>query len=280
MVKQAVIFIHGVGNQSAGYSNETVDLIESYTQKYLNKALEKQTVEETRIVYREVFWAPITARAQKNLWARMSRGHDLDLTKLRRFIIDFAGDALSYYKQNEKGVYEQIHNTIDAEIQLIFDEFPEDQIEFTIVGHSLGSVVASNYLYDCSDKLTATNFFTLGSPIAIWLLNEGDVSKPNCPVQVQRPQGIWVNILDDEDIVGCPLRNVNRHYRKAVDKDVVTEIGGLTKLGPLSHVGYWKDKYVINSIARKLAMDYLRINNNIPFNRQSYLKSLDSRWSL
>lgn len=277
MIRQAIIFIHGVGDQGAGYSDEAADLIEENVLRYINKHLKNERADNTNIVYREVLWAPVTARVQKTLWQRIKRGPDLDCTKMRRFMMDFAGDAIAYQKQDDRSIYEAIHDKVREQVDLVFEEFPDDDVEFTIVAHSLGSVIASNYLFDCCQELTATNFFTLGSPLAIWLLGEGDVSKADAPVQIQKPHGVWINILDDEDILGYPLRNINQHYYKAVDRDIVTEIGGLLHRGPISHKGYWTDRDVVKPIAIKLGMDYFRINRNIPFKRNAYFKALN-RW--
>lgn len=84
-------------------------------------------------------------------------------------------------------------------------EFPKDEIEFTFVAHRLGSVVLSNYLYDNAQKITATNLFTVGSPLAIWLLVCGDLDSAKAPIKVADKHGVWINILDDEDILAYPL---------------------------------------------------------------------------
>ena len=67
----------------------------------------------------------------------------------------------------------------------------------SVIAHSLGTVIASNYLYDLSrpqlvsDEVkalmddvplergeTLVHFFTLGSPLAVWALHHDDFGRP------------------------------------------------------------------------------------------------------
>lgn len=277
-MRQAVLFIHGIGKQQAGYSEKLEENIRSTLSSLLDGA-------DPDIIYKEVLWAPILQRHQNELWQRVKKGdgkNDLDLVKLRKFMVGFAGDAIAY--QNDeigKPTYDAIHQAITKELESIRAELNGEAFELTVVAHSLGTVIASNYLYDHRDNLKATNFYTLGSPIAIWLLRHGSVATVNAAVEVERPNGVWINILDDEDIVGYPLRPVNAAYKAAVDMDYITEIGGLISAGnPISHVGYWEDRNVYKPIAKKLAMDYERIENNSAYSWAAYKKYIKKLWNI
>ena len=108
----------------------------------------------------------------------------------------------------------------------------------------------------------------------------GDFTTADSVVEVSRPNGVWINILDDEDIIGYPLKPINAAYKVAVDMDYITEIGGLLSVGsPISHVGYWEDPNVYKPIAKKLAMDYERIAHNKPYSWLAYNKYIKKLWN-
>jgi hypothetical protein len=280
MAKQAIIYLHGIGEQKAGYSHKSADKLQETFKKILEQKAPAMAPPD--LIFREVLWAPITSEPQAEVWKRVNKKHDLDMVKLRKFLISFAGDAVAYQKT---GVGDAVYNAIDAKVQSTLNsitaEYPDDAVEFTFVAHSLGTIIVSNYLYDHRDDITATNLFTLGSPLAVWALRYGDPTKADSPTQVERPNGAWINILDDEDVIGYPLRELNPQYKKAVDMDYVTEIGRIISMGnPICHVGYWEDNNAIKPIAYKLVLDYLRISQNKPYNKSSYLKYIRSLWNI
>ena len=279
MTIQSVIFIHGIGEQLPGYSRKCERRIDEATLERVRRR--DSSLSGLGIVYREVYWAHHTSKAQASLCNRVNRNHDLDMVKLRKFMVSFAGDAIAYQRsQTGQPVYDALHEEIHNEIAAVRSEFDGETFEFTFVAHSLGSVVLSNYLYDNRDNFKATNLFTLGSPIALWTLMYGDPVNSIYPAQVKRPEGVWINILDDEDVIGFPLRNLNPHYKKAVDYDYVTEVGGILSGGsPLSHLGYWDDNNSVYPVAEKLALDYLRINQGKSFSKASYIKFIRGLWN-
>jgi hypothetical protein len=279
-MRQVVFFIHGVGKQQAGYSEGLEGHIRNTLAGFLDET-------DPNIIYKEILWAPILQRHQNELWQRVRKGDgksDLDMVRLRKFMVGFAGDAIAY--QNDevgKPTYDAIHKTITDELESVQNELGDEEFELTIVAHSLGTVIASNYLYDHREKLTTVNFFTLGSPIAIWLLRYGSVTTADSEsvVKVARPNGVWINILDDEDIIGYPLKPISAAYNKAVDMDYITEVGGPFSAGsPMSHVGYWEDGNVYKPIAKKLSMDYERIVNNTAYKWSTYKKYIKKLWNI
>ena len=279
MTRQAIIFIHGIGEQQPGYSAKSGKKIDNRLRKFLRQEVSQPL--RPPVIYKEVWWANHTSKEQRKLLNKVNRTHDLDWTLAREFMVAFVGDAIAYQKTRSGDlVYKAIHQSLQTVIDSVTNEFPEDHIEFTFVAHSLGSVIASNYLYDRRNHFTATNFFTLGSPIAIWILRHGDIANANQPIQVTRPNGVWINILDDDDVIGYPLRDVNKHYRQAVDMDYVTEIGGLLQWTPLSHVDYWTDGNVVKPIAYKLMLDFLRIQKKKTYSKTAYLNFIEGLWNI
>jgi hypothetical protein len=150
-------------------------------------------------------------------------------------------------------------------------------------------VIASNYLYDLqvepakpliSDTVkremgdspldrgeTLTLFYTLASPIAIWSLRYHEYG---VPIRVPSPhltdyhpplRGEWVNFYDKHDVIGYPLKPLNRLYEEVVRADQEVRVGGLLSgWNPLAHFAYWTAATVTEPIAKALAATWLAVN--------------------
>ena len=235
--------------------------------------------QDDALIFREGLWADITQDGEDTLKDRMFNDPDTDVDwiKARKFFVDYLGDAISYFKGKASDVYSQynaIQTRIDGLIQnLSGDTNPNQNTLLTVVSHSLGTVVLSDYLYDKRDtlepkyQLIFSNFFTMGSPIALYanrFYNHQSERNPFAnfkPQKVQDENGVWINLFDEDDIVGYPIRPVNSYCKKAVTADLNVSVGSFISGGtPLSHTGYWEDDEVGKIIAEKLAIDWLRVN--------------------
>jgi hypothetical protein len=118
----------------------------------------------------------------------------------------------------------------------------------TIVAHSLGTVVSSDFVWDRTKprknrttpfhpRLTFMNFFTLGSPLALFSLQHGGPEAFSQPIHVEHPDGRWINIRDRDDPVGMPLKSLNAEYHAAVHHDGEVDTGDYL----LSHMGCFKN---------------------------------------
>ena len=235
--------------------------------------------QDDALIFWEGLWADITQDGEDTLKDRMFNDPDTDVDwiKARKFFVDYLGDAISYFKGKASDVYSQynaIQTRIDGLIQnLSGDTNPNQNTLLTVVSHSLGTVVLSNYLYDKRDtlepkyQLIFSNFFTMGSPIALYanrFYNHQSERNPFAnfkPQKVQDENGVWINLFDEDDIVGYPIRPVNSYCKKAVTADLNVSVGSFISGGtPLSHTGYWEDDEVEKIIAEKLSIDWLRVN--------------------
>ena len=161
-----------------------------------------------------------------------------------------------------------------------------------VVSISLGTVIASNYYYDLQndkpkkrlipnevrDQIgnnplekgeTLALFYTLGSPIALWSLryeNFGtpiDVPSKNLETHHKGVKGEWVNLYDEDDIIGYPLKSLNAEYRKRIKADITTNVGGiLTSWNPASHLEYWTDSDVIQTVVKGLVKVWKFVNSS------------------
>ena len=105
----------------------------------------------------------------------------------------------------------------------------------------------------------------MGSPIALWSLRYQEFGEPiRLPLAAlaRHHPGLkasWVNLYDADDVIGYPLRSLNEAYRDAVTEDRPVDVGSIfTRWNPFSHVGYWSNGKVADSIAGSLAEAWLQ----------------------
>ena len=283
--KIAVAIIHGVGKQDPNFADGMAQELKDRFAREMGKKL-KDPASELAIL--PVYWAPAVQDAEEELWRRMKRGGEMDFTTLRRFLVDFAADAIAYQPTpTDRWIYDGIHEKF-AEILNGLATEAGQKAPLCVIAHSLGSVIASNYFYDLQHperSLIARNvkkrigntplergktfalFYTLGSPIAIWSLRYPNFG---VPIAVPSPElskyypnlkGEWVNFYDEDDVIGYPLKTLNEAYRKAIKADRQINAGGLlSSWNPASHLGYWTDNDVTKPIAQELVRTWRAVN--------------------
>lgn len=279
MTKIAVAVIHGVGNQTPNFADELIDAISA---RCLPECGED-------VVIRSVHWAPVLQEAESTLWERAAQGGTLHLLKVRRFMVNFLGDAFAYQPTpSDRQVYDAIHQVFADTLHALAREAGADA-PLCVIAHSLGSVIASNYLYDLqvdqekrliAQKVrehisptplelgeTLALFYTLGSPIGLWSLRYRGfgipISVPASALARHYPtiEGEWVNFYDADDVVGFPLKTLNEAYRRVVTMDKQVNVGSLLESwNPLSHLAYWTDDDIIEPIAQRLIATWKSVN--------------------
>jgi hypothetical protein len=148
-----------------------------------------------------------------------------------------------------------------------------------IVAHSLGSVIASNYVWDAQrDRpaaratyegatafergATLAGLATCGSPIALFTLALGEVVSIEFPAPglppALRAAARWVNFFDADDALAYPLRPLSPSYAAAVSADRAINVGRVTtSWNPASHTAYLDDDSFIEPAA-ELIRDVVR----------------------
>ena len=283
--KIAVAIIHGVGKQDPNFADGMAqDLRDRFAKQVGNDDSGSQ------LAISPVYWAPVLQNAEEKLWDRMKQGGEMDFTTLRHFLVDFAADAIAYQPTpSDRQVYDGIHMVFAQTLRTLAVE-AGDKAPLCVIAHSLGSVIASNYIYDLqvdatrriiSDGVrqiirntplergeTLTLFYTLGSPIAIWSLRYPDfgvpITVPSPKLAEHHPnlKGEWVNYYDEDDVIGYPLKTINDAYRGAITADREINAGGLlSSWNPASHLGYWTDNDVTKPIAESLAKTWRAVNS-------------------
>lgn len=282
----AVAIIHGVGKEDPHFADGMAEELRGRFAAQVGRAVADAA---SALISRPVYWAPILQEAEAVLWKRMRQGGELDFTTLRRFLVDFAADAIAYQPTpSDRKIYDGIHQVFARTLKdLAAAAGPTAPL--CVIAHSLGSVIASNYLYDLqvdprrkiiSRRVrammgdtpldrgeTLTLFYTLGSPLAIWSLRYRDfgvpIAVPSQALGKHHPglRGEWVNYYDEDDVIGYPLKTLNAAYRKVVRADRQVNAGGiLGSWNPASHLGYWTDNDVTKPIAAALARTWRAVN--------------------
>ena len=283
--KIAIAIIHGVGKQDPNFADGMTQELKGRFAKELGQKIQDPASE---LAILPVYWAPAVQDAEEELWRRMKRGGEMDFTTLRRFLVDFAGDAIAYQPTpKDRRIYDGIHEKFAESLNRLAAEAGE-KAPLCVIAHSLGSVITSNYFYDLQHPKrpliaarvkkkigdtplergeTFTLFYTLGSPIAMWSLRY-----PNFGVPIEVPSpglskhypdlaGEWVNYYDEDDVIAYPLKTLNEAYRKAIKADREINAGGLlSSWNPVSHLGYWTDNDVTKPIAQELVRTWRAVN--------------------
>jgi hypothetical protein len=273
-----ILFLHGIGRTQPGYSRPLAEAIAS---RFARSAGEGASDPQAELLFEEVNWSAALQPAEDDLGTRLREAATLRWGRLRGFMLDFAADAIAYQPtHSDRSAYDAIHGEVAASLGRLAKRAGA-RAPLCVIGHSLGTVIASNYLYDLMKPRksfmapdvrgrigrtpiergeTLSLFYTMGSPIALWSLRYPGFGVPvSLPVKRLaghhpdlRPR--WVNFYDPDDVIGYPLKPLNELYDAAVDEDRAVDVGSwLTRWNPLSHTGYWGDGAVADLIAHDVA---------------------------
>lgn len=271
--KLAVALIHGIGRTEPGYSAPMQRSLKQRFAKGIRGAVPDPGAE---VVFEEVNWSSALQTDEDHLWRRLRGAAPMRFGRLRQFMVNFAADAIAYQPApSDRTAYDAIHTRVATALCRLAER-AGPRAPLCIIAHSLGTVIASNYLYDLAKSRnsflsssvrscingtplergeTLSLFYTLGSPIALWSLRYPSFGDPiRFPVRKlsQHHPGLqsrWVNFYDPDDVIGYPLKPLNAKYRAVVTEDRPVNVGSwLTSWNPLSHVGYWTDSKIAEAI--------------------------------
>lgn len=274
----AIAFIHGIGRTKHGYSASMQRMLQ---QRFARRTAGTPSPPGPRLIFEEINWSDALQRREDRLWRRLASAGPLRYHPLRHFMVDFAADAIAYQPApSDRTAYDAVHQIV-AEGLARLAHRAGGRAPLCIVSHSLGTVIASNYVYDlwkrrksfmCPRVRTAIGttplqrgetlslFYTMGSPIALWGIRYphfGDpIRFPPLALSRHHPEikAEWINLYDPDDVIAYPLKSLCARYRAAVTEDCPVDVGSiLERWNPLSHLGYWNDGKVADVIADGLA---------------------------
>jgi hypothetical protein len=144
-----------------------------------------------------------------------------------------------------------------------------------VMAHSLGCTIVSNYLWDAQHRRyargaeggfargrTLAGLITFGCNLPLFTLahEPADIQPiqfpgpgaracfPGRTEEELRSACRWLNFYDPDDILGYPLRPINRAYAETVSADLAIDTG--TLFG--AHSDYWTDNDFTRPVARYL----------------------------
>ena len=254
-----LIFIHGIDDQQTNYSCGLFQrILNQAARKLRARGLPEGEVQDlcSRIVRHEVMWADLTAdltnrycqlqyqpRRSRWPWTRLMKGLDPLAMQIMQYIKD---------KGDKSSGAMNILKEVDQDIQKIFfqtniGEFvPGRDKHAVLVAHSLGAVIAFDYIFCFRDRcmldkqVTIHSFITMGSPLPVFTSAMGHPdSDLTLPPNVKR----WVNLISPKD-------GIARYVRPFFKQIPIDEKEVRTGLLPIqAHAGYWKSDRVASLIA-------------------------------
>lgn len=274
-MKLYVVWVHGGGEQKPGESRDFEDRIRAAFQRAVRRAGRPKPPREA-LAWFEAYWAEITQDEEDLLRERLGMGGPF-----RRFVISNVGDAIAYSElpnapSNYKRIQRRFAQTLRA-VSRAAQETQAGKASLTVITHSLGTVIASDGIYDLQKSgqfpanLSFDHFVTLSALLALYSLRY-TVDGFAQPV---RPERAWLNFYYAPDLLGYPLKPLNEAYGQAVTRTVRLCVAGDTNplmgiihalvawlpgIGHVwSHLWYFTDRTVIRDIARTLAERWIAL---------------------
>ena len=263
-----MVIIHGIGSQGPTFANDTI--VE------LSARLAKAGKDPDDVAWQPIYWADILGPRQKKYFDDARSSNELDFVGLRKFVVEALGDAAAYQfvGGEPSSTYSLIHDRFRRDVHKLYTEgLGSVAVPLVVLGHSLGSHIASSYIWDTQKEKPSgaapgaspfermewlAGFITFGSQIPLFTFAHEKVETIAFPGE-SLPAGVaakarWSNYYDKDDVLGWPLKPTSPSYAATVDEDVEINVGGwATSATPLSHVGYWTDNDFTKPVAEFLA---------------------------
>lgn len=234
------------------------------------------------VAFEPCYWAPVLQQSQDRIWQKLlESGHEMDQKRMRRWIVSALGDPVGYlsgYMQDGAPVHLKVHECVrDALGRLAARLAEPDTAPLVVLAHSLGSVVASNYIWNeerASGELrpagaalsgtlepskrqpvgrtpfermeSLVTLVTYGSTIPLFLPPIEPLECIRFPRETLHPKlrGVarWLNIYDPDDLLGYPIAAAWDELHGSRIDDVTVNIGifPLSET-PLTHTMYDRD---------------------------------------
>mgnify|MGYP000509348975 CR=1 FL=1 len=148
-VKVALLLIHGIEIRTDKYAKKLENKIKLYFKKNLEKKIE---LAQEEVVIERVFWKPVVDNLKNKLWEKIKNKNGLYKNAFK-FAIDFLSDGIIYQpvlwnNRNNNNIifaYDEINLLVSKALDNLFKKAGKEA-PLCIVSHSLGSVIAYNYI--------------------------------------------------------------------------------------------------------------------------------------
>ena len=278
-MKLGVLLVHGIGIQGPDWADGIIrGLRDAVAQALAHEAaIQNLPPADDMVAMEPAYWEDILRDREETLRSLLETGEKVNSgavgqgvwrqlwhwfqRKEYAFITDYLEDIIGYlHPETQKAIQEELSSALSRLVGRIPTQ--NGPICLTLVSHSLGTVIASDYIWDTAkekarqNQWLLENFFTVGSPLALFSLKFGSPEEFKKPIRVETEHGRWINIYDPDDPVGMPLRALNEAYAQSVHQDVRVDAGAYL----VSHAHYFARSSTLRIVGRKLALDWLRLN--------------------
>lgn len=252
--KFGILTLHGMGNQP-----------KNYHEKFISRVEKELGVAKGSIPVGSVYYHTPMQDNQKAMWERMTKDHDLDVRKTRKFMLFSFSDAANiqdYSTQESLGTV--VTKCVHEQFNALLDQLEPNGV-VVVVAQSLGNQVFSNYVWDIQhergifrpggedagaalEKLKRVRiWFSTGNNMPLFVSGLPEdrikaIGKPSNDFE-------WWNFFDVDDALGWPLKPMGGGYSNALN---VTDFEINTGMTLLSHKYYWKDRDFIEPLCDKL----------------------------
>lgn len=288
---QAVLLVHGIGDQRSDWAEPILDRF-SARLRHVAASVNlpaSAVAPDAAVAVHPAWWAEVLQSRQRVLAGILRGAPEIAKPrslwpgdwwagvvawlrqKERRFIAEFIGDVIGY---RDPGAAAEIQSALLKDLDRLAEKTRRTgttpgervsggKIPLTILAHSLGSVIVSDFIWDQTRARQAAdlsgfhprfelrNLFTIGSPLALFSLSYGGPEAFNQPIAVEHPDGRWVNIFDKDDPVAMSLKPLNAAYDRVVWADASVDAGPYL----LSHAGYFTHDAALDIAAAKIVLD-------------------------
>jgi hypothetical protein len=256
-----LIFIHGISAQNTNYAQGLFDkVIRSCRRQLLASGRPKVEVEAIlrSVVSHEILWANFTTDLTNRydqlaypttplFWGKLTRPIDPLMIQIMEYIKD-KGDRSSGVMNILAGVDQEVKRIFGYE-DIGQDPAPHEGHNAIIIAHSLGSVIAFDYIFgfrkphELNHSIKLRSFITMGSPLPIFTSAMGH---PDSDLVLPHNVDRWVNIRSPRDGVARPMQAFFRDI--PIEEHLVT-----TRFLPIpAHTAYWTDIVTADIIAAQV----------------------------
>lgn len=229
LMKTKVIFVHGVGDQPTNFADSLIDNIRNVAGRSLAPIEFNEFLLSTS--FESLVWADSIGSQINDYNQLMYTKPGLFWGLLTKRIDPLVLQILSYVRQKDKSILD--------DFAADFKRATEGADKVIVVAHSLGTVIAFDYLLKHSDTKVDC-LITMGSPLPLFAAAMGHLEG----LTILPPNiGRWFNIYSKRDAIAKSLSLL------FPVKDVEVK----TKFWPIAaHTGYWQNKATAKVIAEVL----------------------------
>jgi hypothetical protein len=275
MTKHVLVFIHGMGDSEPqkGFKALWDGIASRYND--LGRGAFGERYERC-----DVAWHGVTAAPQhkvfEDAFSPMEESKSLlkPQATARTFVTHYLGDVVAYVDEADNGIRREVWRRMAPQLQ--------DCERYSILAHSLGSVIAFDFLFHLFEegvmfdaggepvdgggppvtklKERFAGFYSMGSPIGLFMLRKSAYWRANPAglfTRIKNPvpaRAVWHNFGEDDDFIAYPLERLFANNPDNAGKEIRDIEVDNAALNPIAaHTGYWENQEVAKTIATSLA---------------------------